>query len=198
MAGTLHRVGKVALALVGCAAVMTTTAAAGTAATGTAPAGNAVAGNAAGPGSPGRILVDGQVADRRTFTFDQLRALPQHSLTMTIPDPEEGPQQHTVTGPRLVDVALAARPRFDTNVRNSELRFFVAVNRADGLRVVASWAELDPRWAPTPALLALTLDGVPLDDQGARLVTGSDVSPGRLISPVTRIYVGDPNRMIWR
>jgi len=184
MANALRRIGKAALALTACVAVMTTTAA-------TSPA---VAGT--GTGSPTAILVDGQVAKPRTLTFDQLRALPQHSLTMTIPDPEEGPQQHTVTGPRLLDIALAAQPCFDTSVKNPELRFFVAVNRADGLRVVTSWAEIDPRWAAQPAMLALTLDGVPLDDQGARLVTGSDVGPGRLISPVTRIYVGDVNRMI--
>lgn len=51
--------------------------------------------------------------------------------------------------------------------------------------------------AASPALLALTLDGEPLDAQGARLVAASDLGPGRLISPVTRIYVGDVNRMIW-
>jgi len=115
---------------------------------------------------------------------------------MTIPSPEEGPQQHTVTGPRLVDIALAAKPCFDSTVKNPELRYFVAVNREDGLRVVTSWAELDPRWAAKPALLALTLDGVPLDSEGARLVAAGDAGPGRLISPVTRIYVGDVNRMI--
>jgi hypothetical protein len=66
MAHKLRRFGKAALVLAACAALMTTTAATGT------------AGAASRTGSPSRILVDGQVTDRRTFTFDQLRALPQY------------------------------------------------------------------------------------------------------------------------
>ncbi len=148
------------------------------------------------PPKPGRVAVSGQIAHRRVLSFGDLRSLPQHTVTVTFTS-GQGQQRHTFTGPLLLDVANALHPRFDPAVKNDQLRFFVAATAAaDGYRAVVSWAEIDPGFAGTRVLLAVTEDGVSLAETGPRLVVPGDDKGGRYVSGVTHLYIGSVDRLI--
>ncbi|GAA3194678.1 hypothetical protein [Actinocorallia longicatena] len=132
------------------------------------------------PAQPGKVVVTGEIAHRRALNFADLRALPQH----------------TCTGPLLLDVAGAVKPRFDAAVKNDQLRFFVAATASDGYRAIVSWAEIDPGFAGTPVLLAVSEDGATLDQTGPRLVVPGDVKGGRYVSAVTRLHIGSVDRLV--
>lgn len=141
-----------------------------------------------------KIAISGQIEHRRTTTtFANLRALPQHTLTVTF---SSGTGDQTHTGPLLLDVATAAHPRFDTAVKNDQLRFFVAATAGDAYRAIVSWGEIDPRFAGTEVLLAITEDGQPLDDAGPRLVVPGDTEGGRYVSGITKLYIGSVDRLV--
>ncbi|MGI5326007.1 hypothetical protein [Actinomadura nitritigenes] len=147
------------------------------------------------PPKPGQVIVSGQIAHRRVLTFADLGSLPQHTVTVTFSS-GQGQQRHTYTGPLLLDVADSVHPRFDAAVKNDQLRFFIAATAGDDYRAIVSWAEIDPDFAGTQALLAVTEDGAPLTAEGPRLVVPSDVKGGRYVTGVTRLYIGDTDRLV--
>lgn len=59
----------------------------------------------------------------------------------------------------------------------------------DGHRAVLSWAEIDPDFADAPVMLAVAIDGTPLDAAGPQLVLPQDRCGARHISGITAIRV---------
>jgi hypothetical protein len=104
------------------------------------------------------------------------------------------PHEHIV--PLLTDVATAAGPRFDPDVKNDQLRFFVAATGTGKYRAIVSWGEIDPAFGARQVLLATAQDGTPLDTEGPRLVVPGDGKGGRYVSAVAQIYVGDVDRLV--
>jgi DMSO/TMAO reductase YedYZ molybdopterin-dependent catalytic subunit len=144
---------------------------------------------------PVRVTVTGQVEHRRAYTVAQLRAFPQHTVTVQFGS-ANGTEQHTFTGPLLTDVATAAGPRFDPAVKNDQLRFFVAATGTDKYRAIVSWGEIDPAFGARQVLLATAQDGTPLDTAGPRLVVPGDGKGGRYVSAIAQIYIGDVDRLV--
>lgn len=144
-----------------------------------------------------RVVVTGQVEHRRTYTVAGLRAFPQHTVAVTFTS-GSGTEHHTFTGPLLTDVAAAAAPRFDPDVKNDQLRFFVAATGTDDYRALVSWGEIDPAFGAREVLLATSQDGAPLDAEGPRLVVPGDIKGGRYVSTVDQVYVGDADHLIHR
>ena len=144
---------------------------------------------------PVRMTVTGQVEHRHAYTVAQLRAFPQHTVTVQFGS-AGGTEQHTFTGPLLTDVATAAGPRFDPAVKNDQLRFFVAATGTDKYRAIVSWGEIDPAFGARQVLLATAQDGTPLDTEGPRLVVPGDGKGGRYVSAVAQIYIGDVDRLV--
>lgn len=150
-----------------------------------APAGaqvEAVAGAAARP----TITVDGDVTTVLRLSREDLRAMPQ--VRQEVDYVSQGvSEQHVFRGPRLTDVLAAAQPTFDTANKNDQLRFAVLVEATDGYQAVVSYAEIDPEFGGTPALLALREDGEGL--KIPRLTVPGDVRGGRYVTDVATVQV---------
>ncbi|WP_261556315.1 hypothetical protein [Frankia tisae] len=148
------------------------------------------AGTAAGliPTLPGRVLLLGRITPhlQQLSVADLAAKYPQHTQTVTFQS-GAGPQTHTYTGPTLYDVLQAAKPTFRSDVKNDALRYAAVIHASDGYESVLSWGEIDPGFAGTEALLAVTQDGVSLAKEGPRLTAPGDTKGGRYVSGVTAV-----------
>ncbi|MER5774281.1 molybdopterin-dependent oxidoreductase [Streptomyces sp. NPDC002039] len=155
----------------------------------TAPSTSAPATSAA-PLKPGETRVAGEVGKPYTVTLAELRKLPQTSAAVKFTS-AKGEQEHTYQGVLLNDVLKTAEPRFDQGKKNGQLRGFVAATGGGDYRAVFAWAEIDPAFAKSQVLLAVSEDGVPFDDAaGPRLVAPQDTKGGRYVSELNQLWVG--------
>lgn len=138
----------------------------------------------------GEVRVAGQVDKPYTVTLASLRGLPQKSVEVEYSS-AKGQQKHTYQGVLLHDVLKDAQPRFDASKKNGQLRGVVAATGGGDYRAVFAWAELDPGFAKSEILLAVSEDGKPFDDaQGPRLVVPQDTKGGRYVSELNQLWVG--------
>ncbi|MFF0215101.1 molybdopterin-dependent oxidoreductase [Streptomyces vinaceus] len=144
----------------------------------------------AAPLKPGEVRVGGEVAKPYTLTLADLRKLPQSSAPVKFAS-AKGDQEHTYAGVPLYEVLKTAEPRFDQSKKNGQLRGVVAATGGGDYRAVFAWAELDPGFAKSQVLLAVSEDGVPFDDAaGPRLVVPQDTKGGRYVSELNQLWVG--------
>ncbi|MFE2549444.1 molybdopterin-dependent oxidoreductase [Streptomyces sp. NPDC059355] len=166
-----------------------TGAAASAPASATASAGASAQASAA-PLKPGEVRVGGEVGKPYTLTLADLRKLPQSSAPVKFTS-AKGDQEHTYAGVPLYEVLKTAEPRFDQSKKNGQLRGVVAATGGGDYRAVFAWAELDPGFAKSQILLAVSEDGVPFDDAaGPRLVVPQDTKGGRYVSELNQLWVG--------
>jgi len=135
------------------------------------------------------VAFTGDLARPVRLTVSGLLGWRQHLARVDFECATSGVQRHTFTGPLLHDVLLDAGPSFDPARRKDRLRFLIAVSGADGHRAVLSWAEIDPDFGRAPVLLAVTLDGTPLDRAGPQLVLPQDRCGARYVSGIQAIRV---------
>ncbi|MEU5591725.1 molybdopterin-dependent oxidoreductase [Streptomyces sp. NPDC020298] len=147
----------------------------------------AAAGTAAGPMA--ELALTGDLDRPARLTVPDLLAWPQHRAEVAFECATSGVQHHRFTGPLLHDVLMDAGPVFDPARRKDRLRFLIAVRGADGHHALLSWAEIDPDFGRAPVLLAVTLDGTPLDRAGSQLVLPQDRCGARYISGIEAIRV---------
>ncbi|MFD5618152.1 molybdopterin-dependent oxidoreductase [Streptomyces yangpuensis] len=139
---------------------------------------------------PGEVRIAGRVDKPYTVTLTSLRGLPQQSVEVEYTS-AKGQQKHTYQGVLLHDVLKDAQPRFDTSKKNGQLRGVVAATGGGDYRAVFAWAELDPGFAKSQILLAVSEDGKPFDDAaGPRLVVPQDTKGGRYVSELNQLWVG--------
>ncbi|MEV7152766.1 molybdopterin-dependent oxidoreductase [Streptomyces sp. NPDC093084] len=131
----------------------------------------------------------GDLARPARLTVSDLLRWPQHRVRVSFDCATSGVQRHGFTGPLLYDVLSAAGPAFDAARRKDRLRFLIAVTGADGHHALLSWAEIDPDFAHASVLLAVGIDGTPLDLAGPQLVLPQDRCGARHISGITAIRV---------
>ncbi|MER7975828.1 molybdopterin-dependent oxidoreductase [Streptomyces sp. NPDC095817] len=145
------------------------------------------------PTPPAPSLADfaltGDLARPARLTVPDLLAWPQHRVRVSFDCATSGVQHHGFAGPLLHDVLRDAGPRFDPGRRKDRLRFLIAVAGADGHHVLLTWAEIDPDFADAPVLLAVGIDGTPLDRAGPQLVLPQDRCGARHISGINAIRV---------
>ncbi|MGW2017956.1 hypothetical protein [Streptomyces sp. NPDC001927] len=90
-----------------------------------------------------------------------------------------------------------AQPRFDESKKNGQLRGVVAATRGGDYRAVFGWAELDPGFAKSRILLAVSEDGKPIDDAaGPGLVVPQDTRGGRYVSELNQLWVGSVDTLV--
>ncbi|MDI3417455.1 molybdopterin-dependent oxidoreductase [Streptomyces luteolus] len=147
----------------------------------------AVAPTAAGPAA--ELVLTGDLDRPARLAVPDLLAWPQREADVRFECAINGMQQHSFTGPLLYDVLAAAGPVYDPARRKDRLRFLIAVSGLDGHHALLSWAEIDPDFGRAPVLLAVTIDGVPLDSAGPQLVLPQDRCGGRHISGINTIRV---------
>ncbi|MFJ5023672.1 molybdopterin-dependent oxidoreductase [Streptomyces goshikiensis] len=142
------------------------------------------------PLGPGEVRVGGKVAKPYSVTLADLRKLPQASVEVKFTS-AKGEQRHTYQGVPLHDVLKTAEPRFDAAKKNGQLRGFVSATGGGDYRAVFAWAEIDPGFAKSQVLLAVSEDGVAFDDAaGPRLVVPQDTKGGRYVSELNQLWVG--------
>ncbi|MGW3323181.1 molybdopterin-dependent oxidoreductase [Streptomyces virginiae] len=142
------------------------------------------------PIKPGEVRIGGEVDKPYTITLADLRKLPQVEASVAFIS-AKGDQQHTYQGVLLHEVLKAAQPRFDQSKKNGQLRGVVAATGGGDYRAVFAWAELDPGFAKSQILLAVSEDGTAFEDSaGPRLVVPQDTRGGRYVSELNQLWVG--------
>ncbi|MGW7611414.1 molybdopterin-dependent oxidoreductase [Streptomyces sp. NPDC054766] len=135
------------------------------------------------------LALSGDLARPARLTVPDLFAWPRHRVRVSFECATSGVRHHGFEGPLLHDVLRDAGPRFDPARRKDRLRFLIAVAGADGHHALLTWAEIDPDFAGAPVLLAVGIDGTPLDRAGPQLVLPQDRCGARHISGINAIRV---------
>ncbi|MFF2787447.1 molybdopterin-dependent oxidoreductase [Streptomyces sp. NPDC058049] len=142
------------------------------------------------PIKPGEVRIAGEVDKPYTITLADLRKLPQAEASVEFIS-AKGDQKHTYQGVLLHEVLKAAQPRFDQSKKNGQLRGVVSATGGGDYRAVFAWAELDPGFAKSQILLAVSEDGTAFEDTaGPRLVVPQDTRGGRYVSELNQLWVG--------
>ncbi|WKD30955.1 molybdopterin-dependent oxidoreductase [Streptomyces xanthophaeus] len=142
------------------------------------------------PIRPGEVRIAGEVDKPYTITLADLRGLPQAEVSVEFIS-AKGDQKHTYQGVLLHEVLKAAQPRFDQSKKNGQLRGVVSATGGGDYRAVFAWAELDPGFAKSQILLAVSEDGTAFEDSaGPRLVVPQDTRGGRYVSELDQLWVG--------
>ncbi|MER7822345.1 molybdopterin-dependent oxidoreductase [Streptomyces sp. NPDC096097] len=142
------------------------------------------------PIKPGEVRIGGEVDKPYTITLADLRTLPRTEASVEFIS-AKGNQKHTYQGVLLHEVLKAAQPRFDPSKKNGQLRGVVAATGGGDYRAVFAWAELDPEFAKSPILLAVSEDGTAFEDAaGPRLVVPQDTRGGRYVSELNQLWIG--------
>ena len=123
-----------------------------------------------------------------TFTIEQLRHMPQQSATIT--NPHTKAMEH-YAGVLLADLLAKVNAPSGDKLRGDEMRDYVEIAGRDEYRAVFALAELDPAFQDNRVLVAITMDGKPLDDKlgPIRVVAPQDKRPARSVRMVTTITV---------
>ena len=151
-------------------------------AAGPAPAGVATPGPAADAG----IVVSGPGGDS-TLTAEALAALP--SVPVSVPaGTAPGARGRTFEGPLLWTV-LAYAGAVDPSKHQGNVRGTVVLTGQDGYTAVLALGELSPEFEGKPVIVALRMDGRPLDPGHLRVVVPGDKRGGRGVHDLARIGV---------
>jgi hypothetical protein len=134
------------------------------------------------------LTLQGLDGNPLTVTVEQLQHLPQQSATITHPHTKATERYEGVP---LVDLLAKVNAPPGDKLRGDEMRDYVEVAGRDEYRAVFALAELDPAFQDNHVLVAITMDGKPLDDKlgPARVVAPQDERPARSVRMVTTITV---------
>jgi DMSO/TMAO reductase YedYZ molybdopterin-dependent catalytic subunit len=138
---------------------------------------------------PAEVALTGDLVRPVRLTVAALLGWPQRRARVSFECATRGTRHHRFEGPLLHDVLSDAGTGFDPARRKDRLRFLIAITGADGHHALMTWAEIDPDFARAPVLLAVRIDGTPLDRAGPQLVLPQDRCGARHISGVTSIAV---------
>jgi hypothetical protein len=134
------------------------------------------------------FTVEGLDGNKTAYTLDQLRQMPQQSLSATNPHTKA---TENYSGILLIDLLAKANGPAGDKLRGDEMRDYVEIAGRDGYRAVFALAELDPAFQDNHVLVAIAMDGKPLDDKAGpvRIVAPQDKRPARSVRMVTTITV---------
>ena len=125
------------------------------------------------------------------LSAEQLSVLPQRDATLSFGNP---PASHRFEGPLLWDV-LVSSGTLDPARHGDTVRQWLQFRAADGYTAVVALGEIAPEFAGRPAILAVRMDGMPLDRP--RLVMPDELRAGRSARDVVAVSVEtlpDPRR----
>lgn len=135
------------------------------------------------------LALTGDVARPARLTVPDLLTWPQYETDVSFECATSGVQHQTVHR------AVAARR---AHGRRAPLRPGPAQGppalpdrrvRRDGHHVLLSWAEIDPDFGQARVLLAVTIDGTPLDRAGPQLLLPQDRCGARHVSGINTPHV---------
>ena len=131
------------------------------------------------------IEVTGPAVAVATIPAETLNALPSTEGTLTYGNP---PAAHRFAGPLLWTVLTAAH-LIDPERHGDAVRQTLRIEGSDGYVAILAVGELSPEFENKPALLALTMDGRPLEHP--RAVVPADRRAGRSVRDVVRLTVDE-------
>lgn len=134
---------------------------------------------------PGKIEINGDVAQPRTLKVSELAILPQQTITVSI----DG-VAHTETGPYLESVLNLAVPNYLGCNKNNLLRWWIQVTSRSAGSTVLGVGEVDPGFGNRQAILSISEDGKFLTMQGPRLIVPGDGASTRDIAHVEMVSTG--------
>ncbi|MBL7965184.1 MAG: molybdopterin-dependent oxidoreductase [Flavobacteriales bacterium] len=125
-----------------------------------------------------------------TLNARVLSTLPVHSAHVENRDGEK----HTYSGPYVIDVLQAGCPGLSRADKRDRVGFVVRATSADGYRAAVALMEADTTFSPAPAILALTMDGRPLDarEGPVKLIVPGDMRHARHVRGVSVLEVVAP------
>jgi DMSO/TMAO reductase YedYZ molybdopterin-dependent catalytic subunit len=135
--------------------------------------------------------VTGRVANSRSFTLDDLVAMPAVTETLTFQS-RESMRTATFTGVLLRDLVKAAGNLVnDGHGRLDRLEKYIVARGLSGFQVVISWGEVDPNCANKGIFVAYQMDGQPLapSEGMARLVVPGDAHGARYVTQLVELQV---------
>ncbi len=137
----------------------------------------------------GALHVTGLVAQPLRLTVDELKAnYPAITKRASFLNSD---QNQTIsaafTGALLFDVLDRAHVRFNPDVKDDLLRFYVTATAQDGYQTLFSWGEIAPGFGEQPVLIAYAQDGQSLDE--LRLIVPGDKRGGRDVKSVSSLDV---------
>lgn len=134
------------------------------------------------------LTIEGLDGSKTTFSMDQLRQMPQQSVTVLNPHTKA---KESYEGVLLRDLLAKIGAPQGEKLRGDEMRDYVEITGSDGYRAVFALAELDPAFQDNNVLVAISGDGKPLPDKVGpiRIVAPQDKRPARSVRMVTTIAV---------
>jgi len=138
-------------------------------------------------GSAGTLKVAAN-SQTQSFSADDLKALPHH--TVTVHNPHTNADE-TYSGVPLMDLLAKQGVPHGHDLRGKALSQYVVATGSDGYKAVLALAEVDPDFHPGEVLVADQLDGKPLDAKTGpfRLVVTEDKRPARSVHNLVSIEV---------
>ncbi|MHB8626642.1 MAG: molybdopterin-dependent oxidoreductase [Aggregatilineales bacterium] len=137
----------------------------------------------------GTLHVTGLVAQLLRLTIDNLKA--NYPATTKHASFVDSDQNQTIsaafTGALVFDVLDSAHVRFNPDVKDDLLRFYVTATARDGYQTLFSWGEIAPGFGEQPVLIAYAQDGQLLGE--ARLIVPGDKRGGRDVKTVISLDV---------
>jgi DMSO/TMAO reductase YedYZ molybdopterin-dependent catalytic subunit len=139
-------------------------------------------------GAWAQVAVSGAVSKPLTLTPADVAAKPMVTLHVSF-NTSHGTETADYAGVPLWSV-LQQAGLVDSAAKGGHLRHGILVTGADGYGVLLSIGEIDPEFAGTQVILAVSRDGQPLTgDEGFRLVVPGDKKGGRSVRHVVKIEV---------
>lgn len=137
---------------------------------------------ASGGGTSPSFAVSGAVLRPLTYDAAALQALPSSTYTV-------GANSYSgVSLWTLLNTDAGLKP--DNSTHNPSIRMYAVATGSDGYKAVVTLGEIDPGFGKQPALIATSLNGAPLGNNGvARLVLPNDVKASRSVSNLVAIEV---------
>jgi hypothetical protein len=138
--------------------------------------------------SQAALTIVGLDGNKLTLSVDQLRQMPQQTVTINNPHTKS---TEPYEGVLLRDVLAKVEAPAGDKLRGDEMRDYVEVTGRDRYSAVFALAELDPAFQDNRVLVAISGSGKPLDDkQGpVRVVAPQDKRPARSVRMVETITV---------
>ena len=121
-------------------------------------------------GAPGTLRVSGVGVQATTFTAKDLAAMPRKTVKVQERDNVEA----TYEGVTVQDVLAKAGMQFGHSLRGARLRDYLVAEGADGYGVVFALPELSDEFSGRVVIVADTMNGKPLGEDGPLRTVVSD------------------------
>ncbi len=130
------------------------------------------------------VTIDGKAT---TLSVGDLQAMPQ--TTLTAKNGHNG-KDESYTGVAVGDLLAKLGFTFDNKTAKRTYHSYVKAEGTDGYWVLYSASELTPVLRETASIVALTVDGKPLGDEGAfKMVIGGEKRPARWVRNLKALTV---------